>query len=207
MRLSGTVPRDRRCLRDHEHTRAVKQSYVFEIAIYRVPLDEWDTDASVRVKSVERQFLSAWFDHGKEPSTRDRLNANMYARYSERPFNWQYNEVIGWVRLMWDGPGPVIKGYLWQVGKKTLEGGEARRRYQRGFVPFPFVSGYPMNKVVEEWFEVSQSDTDIYEQLRRGLLRVVDRNGDLPRRHIDLRIFDAVSPYVRWRDLVGLDSS
>ncbi len=144
-------------------------------------------------------------DIGKEPTRTDRIRANSFARYVERPYGWQYNEIIGWVRLLWDGPGPVIKGYLWQVGKKTLDGGEARHRYQRGFIPFPFVYGKPLYKVLEEWFDSTQTDLQVYEQLRAGLLRIVDRNGALPRRHIDPEVFDTLAPQVRWRRLLSLE--
>jgi hypothetical protein len=180
-------------------------TYIFEVAVYRVAPDAWAADTTRRVEAREEAYLAAWFDYGKEPSANNRMRANSIARYIERPYGWQYNEVIGWVRLLWDGPGPVIKGYLWQVGKKTVEGGEARRRYQRGFIPFPFVYGEPIYKVVEEWFDASQTDSEIYEQLRAGLMRIVDRNGDLPGRHIDLRIFDAVAPYLRWHELLNLE--
>ena len=47
--------------------------------------------------------------------------------------------MIAWVRLRWDGPGPVSKGYLWQVGRETIGGlpevrgsviGEVLRRFR-----------------------------------------------------------------------------
>ncbi|HSH61668.1 MAG TPA: hypothetical protein VK988_18875 [Acidimicrobiales bacterium] len=53
-------------------------------------------------------------------SQSERLRANTWARYVERPYGWQYNEVLAWVRLLWDGPGPVFKGYLCDDGQLIL---------------------------------------------------------------------------------------
>lgn len=178
---------------------------VFEIAVYRVDPEVWNADALRRTAEHESRLLAPCLDHGGKPSASDRIRADTLARHAERPFEWQYNEVVAWVRLIWDGPGPVIKGYLWQVGRKSLNGGEARRRYGRGFVPFPFVYGEPLKKVFEEWIGVGQADDTVYKQIRRGLTRIVDRDGDLPGRYIDLRAFDAVAQYVRWRHLLNLE--
>lgn len=84
--------------------------------------------------------------------------------------------MIAWVRLRWDGPGPVSKGYLWQVGRETIGGlPEVRARYRRGFTPFPFVFGDPLYKVLEEWFVDSESDHEIYQQIREGVARTVPK--------------------------------
>jgi len=182
-------------------------AYVFELAVYRVDRGAWERDASLRIEAREKASLTTLLDLGKEPSAHDRSRVKELALHVECPYDWQYNEVIGWIRLMWDGPSPVIKGYLWQVGKKTLQGGASRRRYQRGFIPFPFVYGEPLFKVLEEWFDRGQTDLQIYEQLRTGLIRVVGATGYLPRRHLDLRVFDALAPHVRWRAMLDLEAS
>lgn len=182
-----------------------RDTYVFEVAVYRVAPDVWAADSAERVEATERDHIAVWLDRGKTPTAEDKMRANMYARYAERPYGWQYNEVVGWIRLLWDGPGPVVKGYLWQVGKKTLRGGEPRRRYQRGFIPFPFVDGEPQRKVLEEWLSPGLTDGEIRAQLRRALLQIVAPDGDLPRRYIDLSVFDALAPYVRWRALLKLE--
>jgi hypothetical protein len=184
----------------------VQDTYVFELAVYRLPLEEWRADASHRTATYERRSLDEFAElGGTEPDEEIRRLAARFARYQERPYEWRYNEIVGWVRLLWDGPGPVIKGYLWQVGTKSLDGVRPRKRYQRGFVAFPFGGGMPMCKVLEEWFGASQSDAEIAEQLRQALVSVVEETPTLKRRHVDLDIFDTLAPHVRWRQLLGLE--
>lgn len=128
----------------------------------------------------------------------------MLARAIEQPYAWQYNEIVGWVRLRWDGPGPVVKGYLFPVATWGPGGLREKRHFRRGFKAFPFDYGDPTWKVLEEWFDASDSDADIYERLRDALLAITAEDRYLRRRHVDLRTFDAVAPHVRWRELIRL---
>ena len=177
--------------------------FVFEVPIYRVEPQAWKADIFKRVQAKEEALAVQLFD-GREPTEEERDRTSNSARYAVYAYGWQYNEVVGWVRLLWDGPGPVIKGYLWRVGKKTFAGWEPRARYQRGFKPFPFFGGEAY-KVLEVWARDDDKDEKIYERLREQLVAVVLPAGELPRRHIDLSIFDVIGPLVRWRQLLGLD--
>jgi hypothetical protein len=178
---------------------------MFEVPVYRVTPDAWQKDATERIRRYAEADVQRRADCGLPVTDHDRLRADMWARYAERVYCWRYNEVIAWVGLLWDGPGPVIKAYLWQVGKPTPEAWEPKRRYQRGFHPFPFFGGVPANRAFEVWAHRDDSDYAIYERLRDRLSDIVAARGDLPRRHIDLTAFDRIGPHVRWRRLVGLD--
>jgi hypothetical protein len=139
-------------------------------------------------------------------SSEQTAQADMFGAHAERLAGWDYNEIVGWVRLVWDGPGSVIKGYLWQVGETQLGHHRARRRIARGFKPYPFVFGeVANNKVVEVWAASSDSNADLFARLRDQLLRITGRGGELPGRHVDLRIFDSLGPRLPWRALVGLE--
>lgn len=155
---------------------------------------------------VGRRFdasLKASEQYG-EVSAAEQERLRMQASYVERPYGWQYNEVIGWVRLRWDGPGPVLKGYAWEVGEPGEGmGWKPRRSFRRGFTPFPFGGGDPIHKVLEIWFEM-ETDDQIYDGIRRALLGLTDRGEHFHRRHLDLSIFDVVGPQIRWRELMGL---
>ncbi len=162
----------------------------FEIAFYRITHEAWLDDVTRRVSTRVAAALAAYPDPEAE-----RPRQMILAEQIERPHPWQYNEVVGWVRLLWDGPGPVIKGYLSRVG---------RERYRRGFRPYPFGLGYPINKVLEVWLAANASDTEIYRRLRAELLGLTRSDGPLPGRSADLRSFDAIAPYVQWRELIQL---
>lgn len=62
----------------------------------------------------------------------------------------------------------------------------------------------PVYKVMENWVLDDQTDSEILQDVREGLVTIVGPEGPLPGRHIDLRAFDGVGPLLRWRRLVGL---
>jgi len=173
--------------------------------VYRVSLETHLDDVTRRTSA----FVDAWLKHHQEtydatPTAADRQRADQQAQWTEGRQAWGYNEVVAWVSLLHDGPGRVIKGYASVVGKNTFDGlNRPRSRYQRGFKPYPFVWGYPMMKVLEEWFDKRLTDTAIHEQLRTALLQVTLEDGVLKRRHVDLTAFDQIAPHVRWNDLMG----
>lgn len=100
------------------------------------------------------------------------------------PRTWNYNEVTGWIDVIHDGPGPVLKGYLWQVERKS---------FRRGFTPYPF--SY-RGKVLEHW--VLKPGEQVYDDVRALLEGLTHPGRGLAGRHIDLRAFDALGPYVDW---------
>lgn len=123
------------------------------------------------------------------------------------PYGWQFNEVIAWVRLLCNGPAPVIKGYAREVGARGDSiSWKSRRSFRRGFTPFPFGGGEPTHKVIDVWFDMDETDNEIYEDLRRPLVGLTDRGQPFHRRHLDLSIFDIVRPRIRWREFMGMRS-
>lgn len=178
---------------------------LFETAIYRVDYESWIRSASERIETRRQAYLDSLASKGLEIDAWTIEHAERIIRFNERPVDWEYNEVIAWLRLVWDGPGPVIKGYAWQVGHATFDGSiKIRSRYQRGFKPYPFVGGDPFYKVLEDWFHEKQSNREIYDQLRESLTYVVGPKGSLPGRYLDLQSFDSVGPHVSWRSIMNL---
>jgi hypothetical protein len=163
--------------------------WMCEVAIYRLSEDAWADETRSR---VERRVEASLRNLGD--SEDDRRRATIWAEQIERPYPWEYNQIVGWVRLLWDGPGPVIKGYLSEVDLDRV------RRDFRG----RYKLGYPIAKVIERWFEPSQdSNADIFQRLRTDLLDV-PRECGMPRgRYVDLRAFDTIGPYLDWRALMG----
>jgi hypothetical protein len=180
---------------------------IFEIAVYRLAFDAWADDTDRRMTQRIEASLRRYRPEG-EPTESHRRTAQFFAEWTERPYGWDYNEIVAWIRLVHDGPGPVIKGYLFPVAvrdsQEPFEHLRPQRRFARGFHPFPFMDGDPTHKCLEEWFDDDASDADICRQLRSALLELTGPNGELPRRHVDLRAFDGLSPYISWRDLIGL---
>ena len=178
---------------------------LFEIAIYRVAEDDWSRDLRERLERRREALLRPMAEKGMPIHEKDRIWADSLARHAEKVYGWNYNEVIAWVRVIWDGPGPVIKGYMWQVANPHADESKVfRKQYRRGFTPFPFLGGMPVYKVMENWVLDDQTDSEILQDVREGLVTIVGPEGPLPGRHIDLRAFDGVGPLLRWRRLVGM---
>jgi hypothetical protein len=177
---------------------------LFEIAIYRIDPERWSRDATARIKTYKDKYLDSATRNGIVIDAWTEDHAEKLSRFAERPFDWDYNEVMGWLKIIWDGPGPLLKGYVWQVGHASFDGTlKVRHRYQRGFKPHPFVGGDPYFKAIEVWFDARQSNEEIFDELREGIMHIVGPNGDFPKRHLDLRAFDNVGPFLDWRTLVN----
>jgi hypothetical protein len=111
----------------------------------------------------------------------------------EETGSYQFNQVMGWVQVIWDGPGPVIKCYYVRV---------ASRRVTRLFRQRHFEE---VGKIAEEWFPQSATAAEIAERVRTALLRETrGRCGALRGRFLDLEIYDNLSPVLDLRALLGL---
>lgn len=179
---------------------------LFEIPIYRTSEDEWIDDITSRVDARLKVHMEMSQEDGGQPLTLSELeDYRSESSLIERPTGWRYNEIVAWIVLEWDGPGPVVKGYAWVVGTTSGRGGLPRRRYQRGFKPYPFVGGDSIYKVMEVWFGAEDSDRAVYDVLYQELLGLRSEPQNwLRRRHLDLDCFETIGPQVRWRDLLGL---
>ena len=81
---------------------------LFEIAIYRVDKESWSQSAQGRIDAGVRKALDEWSRFVIEADADARKRAERMVRFNERPVEWEYNEVMAWLRLVWDGPGPVV---------------------------------------------------------------------------------------------------
>jgi hypothetical protein len=124
---------------------------LFEVAVYRVSEDAWLADVAPRVEQWVEGHLRGYPEEGREA---ERLHVTIVAQQHVRPHGWQYNEIVGWARLMRDG-ADVIKAYTWRV---------QRDRIRQGFTPFPFEGGVTW-KVVEVWIDDRTANEEIYREL------------------------------------------
>jgi hypothetical protein len=177
------------------------EKYLFEVAFYRVSRDAYWDDASER---VERRYEELTKGRALPISEDDEIGLRQGALFSERVHGWEYNEVVAWLRAIWDGPGPAVKTYLWWVSAPRYPMFEPRKRFARGFVPHPFTGGIPIYKAFECWFDDADTDNTIRAELRSRVVALAGRRGDLHGRHPDLSLFDSMAPHIRWREAIGL---
>ena len=165
---------------------------VFEIAAYRVDQDAWWEEFQ-RDRSARIEWLKSTDPSGliKPDAWEERVDRWM------RPSPWRYNEIVGWIQVVWDGPGPMVKAYLSPVTSRS-SGDMPRRRYQKGFNPYPFAEGNPIHKLFEEHLLGGDTNEAFTARLRSSLLDATKQGGYLHRRYVDLECFDSIAPYVDW---------
>ena len=120
---------------------------------------------------------------------------NMHSRLAALNRGYQspaYNQVVAWLRLVWDGPGPAVKGYAYQV---------SQRRIVRNFKPGRFNW---RGKVLEAWFTNDDTSKEIAVEIRKRIANTGSKGKIFHRRYIDLEAFDSLAPHLDWRNLLGL---
>ncbi len=164
---------------------------LFEIGVYRLSKACWLAERRDRRAREEAAAEARW--HLSPDEARHCVDA------SEKYWGWEYNEIAAWLRLMWDGPGPMIKAYLWAVG---VDARRPRKRLSWRSTRYPFLPGDPAHKVFEVPFAPASTDSEIYERLHTELERCdteLQFGG-----HVDLDAFRTTGPHVRWRAAIGL---
>jgi hypothetical protein len=155
---------------------AYEDTYLFEI-----PIHAWTFDDHLRMLEEVRKKWAESSAAGDDPERYARIGLSIHG------YPWEYNEVVGWLRLMADGW--YIKVYLWWTREKRIA-----RRLRRT----PTVRRFEYFGKVAEIQSEYMSNEDIYEALREDLVRQ-QSEWPIRRSHVDLGRFDALAPYVDWR--------
>jgi hypothetical protein len=159
---------------------------LFEIPVYRVSPEKWQAEQDVGSEEI----LWEWEEAGiNAPNLRERA----YALYRNDVGAFEYNQVVAYLRLVWDGPGPVIKGYLTRVAQKRFT------RYFRRSRPFVYDG-----KALELWFETQQTSPEMLAELQEELAGLTGSGGSLAGMFIDVEPFLNIGASVDWRRVVGL---
>jgi hypothetical protein len=168
---------------------------LFEVAVYRLSLDEWGR----LLDTVDADAASSHLRRLQEgPVTDDDLIRQTLLHRVSRglDFEYPYNQVIAWIRLLWDGPGPVIKGYAYRIPQPRF----TQRFRSTNAPPFEY-----WDKVIECWFQEDATSEQIAGEVRQDLIALTTKDEVFARRHVDLEAFDTLSPRLDWRGLIGLD--
>lgn len=159
--------------------------HFFEIAIYRCRV-ETHTHEQERAKQKYMEFFEA--SRESAPSSYERASSWFD---SEHWYPWQYNEVIGWLRLY--TLGSQIRGELWMAkAKRHVAGG--RRRF------------FYMGKAFELHTFPSQTDGEIQAEVMQELEQF-SKEPSRRSRYLDLECFEVAAPAINWRKLVGFEQS
>lgn len=158
---------------------------LFEVPVYRMSKAAWHNEVNESVQQFEQ--LSSHTDPIKRHD--HALTLAALDRGYQSP---AYNQVIAWLRLVWDGPGPVVKGYAYRV---------SQQRIVRNFKPGRFDW---RGKVLEVWFARDDTSKEIAAEIRKSIVDTSKKGNIFYRRYIDLEAFDSLAPHLDWRNLLGL---
>jgi hypothetical protein len=160
---------------------------LFDIPVYRLPPERWIQEQ----EDVADEIHCDWREAGvRAPGLMERARSIVYGGIP--PF--AYNEIIGWICVVWDAPGPVIKAYYSQI-----KGVQIRRKWNRR---------RPMvwrGKLFELWFTNGDSNSSIGNEIRNNVLAATEPEAPFARRWVDLQPYDSLAAAIPWRSLIRLD--
>ena len=162
---------------------------VFEIAVYRVTPERWHEELG----QLDQQAHAALDPH------RDYLPQASYQNHFIRlqdtlrsqAGHFPYGQAIGWLRLIHDGPGPVIKGYGYKLPQSRIY----KRFHQTHF--------RETGKEIEVSLSPSEPSREFVKQLRAAIISTTCRRRVFHRRWLDMSAFDKTAPHVDWWELLS----
>lgn len=155
-------------------TVIVSGRLLFQIGVYRLSFDKWSEDERQR----EQPYFVADLD-----LRHDEVGARIWAQLMTRRKSWEYNEVVAWISV--EGFHDVIKAHI-----SPRDGQRMNRQPSQPF-------GYP-TKLTEVWVSPTDTDEQITGRFREDLVAAVRSFPGLKRRHVDLRAYDRIAPYLNW---------
>ena len=151
--------------------------------------DEFYNQREEYIASVRFEFQEVPLEKALElqrAELREGRDVRMYKALCDSYGIWDFNEIIGYIRLYFDWP--QILGMYFAVDKKRVV-----RTRTKQFV-------YMTHKLVyESSLEPPYSNSGIYEAILEYLERC---KREIPRRFIDTSQFELIGPHVDWIDLI-----
>jgi hypothetical protein len=144
-----------------------------DVPVYRLPLDEYDRQ--------QKAYIDGILD---EPVLRKNtaFEHHLWTIYGGC---WLFNEIIGYIRLHF--LGSQVRGEYFAVDRKRI----VRTRHKQ--------LRYVTHKLAPEVdIEVPITDATIEAAVRQYLQ---DCERELPKRHVDLKVFEVLAPHIRWYEL------
>jgi hypothetical protein len=163
------------------------QTNFYDVPVYRLPEDRYNSEMDAHIEQAMYPPGKPWSEetralHKREPSLRIAFHDHLWRSYGGM---WRYNEIIGYIRLHF--LGSQIRGeYASAVRRRVV-----RTRTK--------IFEYRTHKIATEVdIPRDANSDDILLLLRKYLERCKQ---ELPKRHIDMRMFDTLAPYVDWHGL------
>lgn len=150
-------------------------SYFFDVPVYRLPEEAYYAARDLYVAEV--------MDGTRRSAEADRA----FKAHLEKGYGgpWTYNEIIGYIKLFF--MGSQVRGEYFQVDAKRIVKTRTKTMW------------LVAHKLAPELEIPRAADSAEILAVIRRYLKNCER--ELPRRYVDLEMFDAIAPYVNWRQL------
>lgn len=167
------------------------ERYFFEIPIYRCSPEKHNKETDDMHEEAIR-----FFDVQKRMLPEHDFSDNIERRFLRLYSPYDYNEVIGWIRLYI--LGTQIRGrYYFESDPKNPE--LYKTRINRGIRKKRFID---CGKAFEMSTYKDQTSTEIFSDLLEELERLNKEESPFKKRYLDLEQLKKMGPFVDWKYLV-----
>ena len=157
---------------------------LFELPVYRVSLEQWHQEKDEAADRLRRMH-----ETDEYKVSNGIVRGIMWETHGGVPF--PYNQAIGWLRVISDGPG-AVKAYAYRM---------RGRRFDLNFKPRALEW---RGKAFELSFTRDDGPETIAREIRSAILDTVKRGGSFPGRWIDLEAFETLAPVIDFHRLFEL---
>jgi hypothetical protein len=165
--------------------------YFFEIPVYRCTPEQYKEELRLILEDIVQNFQFISKDLPEYDYTQ-----NVQRSFEKRYYGYDYNEVVGWIRLYIFGT--QIRGIHYfetnlenrNVYKKRLTKGIRKKRFGES------------EKAFELTIEKGWCGDEIFSKLLQELESLNKTETPFPKRYFDLEQLKNAGPFIDWRKLV-----
>lgn len=154
------------------------EPFFFEVPIYRCDPHKYEEEETMKRNKYFDQY------YHEESISKSELS-DIFMRIMWQP--WEYNEVIGWIRLYIFGT--QIRGEYYFITSKNIRQGLKNKRFE----------------YYGKAFEYSIYDDMPNSEIHQGIIDDLEEQQNekpLKNRHLDLRAFNTIAKFIDWKSLV-----
>lgn len=164
----------------------MRGDYIFDLPVYRCTKERHDKG---KAKLVERHFRTGFDDNGlnrpTDIETVMRITAHAHDTFGGP---WEFNEIVGWVRLFPESYG--IGAHVWFTEGKKLTSKMRKHFHLR-----------TRSNSMWTHFPPPVENSEIYQGVLQALKDLAKRD-PVDGRVFDLSVFHRIGPYVDWKRLI-----
>lgn len=164
----------------------MRSEYIFDLPVYRCSKERHEKEMDEAMQNHLRScFDEQGLTHLADPETVTRITAHANHSFGGP---WQFNEIVGWVRLFPESFG--IGAHVWFTEGKRLTRKMRKRFHLRTSSNSLWTHFHPPFENVEIYSGVLQA------------LKELTKRSPVKGRVLDLSVFYRIGPYVDWSRLI-----